>query len=317
MTSPSNTPTHLRPARVVALTALLIVMWSSTFTTIKVALAYATPMVFAATRCLVGGAVLAAVALVLRRTPRLRAHAGAYALVTTFNVAGFIGLQTLAIQLLPSGLAAILIYLQPVITVLLSQPLLGERVGPTKVIGAAIAFAGVTTLSLGGPGGRHFTVVGIVLGAAAALCWSLGTLALKRYAGQIDPLWGIAVPFLAGGAILLSVSPAFGPVTIAWTADFGWSMLYTALIGTAASWLVWLTLLTHGDASTASVSIFLVPVLAIVFGVLLLGEALPPTTYAGAALVVLGVYLVNRRRRAVRPRSGPPDGTAPGRRPGG
>ena len=60
---------------------------------------------------------------------------------------GFFGLQTLAIDHLPSGYASLLLYLQPVLTVLLAAPLLGDALTPARLVGALTAFVGVAVVS--------------------------------------------------------------------------------------------------------------------------------------------------------------------------
>ena len=100
---------------------------------------------------------------------------------------GFFGLQTLAIDHLPSGYASLLLYLQPVLTVLLAAPLLGEALTPARLVGALTAFVGVAVVSLHPD--RTVTTVGIALGVAAAVCWSLGTITAKRVRPRVEPLW--------------------------------------------------------------------------------------------------------------------------------
>lgn len=282
-------------ARRTALTvAALVVAWSSTFTAITVAVADCPVAMLAGLRCLVGGAALGAVALVGGRRPRLGEGAGVYAWLTAFNVLGFFGLQTLSLAHLPSGLAAILIYLQPVVTVLLARPLLGEPVGLSRVTGAVLAFLGIVVVGLESLAGST-SILGIVAGAGAAVCWSFGTITVKRTVGRVDPLWSVALPFLAGGVLLTAVGMLVPSEAIRWSPRFAVAFSWTALVGTALAWLWWFSLVRSGQASTAAVNLFLVPILAVVLGIVLLGERLHPSLYAGIALVCAGVFVVNRR----------------------
>ena len=84
---------------------------------------------------------------------------------------GLFGLQTLAIDHLPSGVASLLLYLQPVLTVLLAAPLLGDPLRLRRVLGAVVAFAGLAIISLQPDGA--LSAVGVTLGVGAAVCWSL------------------------------------------------------------------------------------------------------------------------------------------------
>ncbi|HET7388774.1 MAG TPA: DMT family transporter [Nocardioidaceae bacterium] len=137
----------------VALTILLILAWGSTFAAVKVGVESAPPILFAGLRSVIGGAVMTVLAGVLGGPPRLRAHLGDYGLLTLLNVVAFFGLQTLAILALPSGLAAVLIYLQPVLTGVLASPLLGEVLTGAKALGLLLGFAGIVLVSVGALGG--------------------------------------------------------------------------------------------------------------------------------------------------------------------
>lgn len=292
---------HLTRGRVLVFTALLILMWSLTFTTIKLTLRDMSPMLLAGTRCIVGGLVVSLVAVALGRRPAVKGHLTAYGILTATNVVGFVGFQTAAIRILPSGLAAILVYLQPVLTVFLAKALLGERLTTIKVVGAFVAFGGIVLIGAGGLQG-HVSALGLALGVLSAVAWSLGTVSLKRYAGHIEPMWSVGIPFLTGGVLLTAAAPLLEDPWVRWTGSLVGAFTFTAVVGSGLAWLTWFTLLRHGDASTAAANIFIVPVLAIVFGVLLLGEQLTVTAALGAVLVVLGVRLVNRPPRpAVRP----------------
>ncbi len=275
-------------------TALLILAWGSTFTSIKIALEGCPPLVLAATRCLVGGALLALVALAAGRRPGLRGNLGPYAVLALLNVVGFFGLQVLAIDHLDSGYASLLLYLQPVITVLLARPLLGDPLGPVRVLGALTAFAGVAVVSLRHDG--EVSTSGIVLAVATAISWSLGTIAVKRTASRVEPLWAVALPLLGGGVLLAAAAAVTGGGSdgLDLTPRVGGAIAWTTLVGTALAWLLWMHLVTTGEVGRVAVSIFLVPVVAVVLGWLLLDEQLGWPLVAGTVLVCAGVFAVNR-----------------------
>ena len=274
------------------ITALLILAWGSTFTSIKIALEGCPPLVLAATRCLVGGGLLALVALAAGRRPGLRSNLGPYAVLALLNVVGFFGLQVLAIDHLDSGYASLLLYLQPVITVLLARPLLGDPLGPARVVGALTAFAGVAVVSLRHDG--EVSSYGIALAVATAVCWSLGTIAVKRTASRVEPLWAVALPLLSGGILLAAAAAVAGSDGLDLTPRVGAAVVWTTLVGTALAWLLWMHLVTTGEVGRVAVSIFLVPVVAVVLGWLLLDEQLGWPLVVGTVMVCAGVFAVNR-----------------------
>jgi drug/metabolite transporter (DMT)-like permease len=271
---------------------VLILAWGSTFAAVKVGLEHAPPVLFGGIRSVVGGLVVMMIALRLGHGARVRENLRWYCLLTLLNVIGMFGLQVLAIQELPSGLAAVLIYLQPVLTGVLAGPLLGERVGRAAYVGLVLGFAGIAAVGLGALDG-HVSVAGVCYALGTALAWSLGTIVVKR--APVDLWWAVALPFTVGGVVLCALGAAVEGVAITWTPGFVVALAYSTFIGTSLSWGLWFALIGAGEATRAAAMIFFVPLVSLVIGTLFLDEVLHASLIVGAALVVLGVWLVNRR----------------------
>ncbi|MDQ3841731.1 MAG: DMT family transporter [Actinomycetota bacterium] len=277
--------------------ALLVVFWGSAFTTIKVALGYAPPVLFAGTRTLLCGAVMTLAALVWGGSANLRRDWAIYLLLAGFNVVGFMGLQTFAVLYMPSGWAAVVIYLQPILVGLLAFLILGEYLSTTKVVGLLSGFSGVVAVSAGSLSGASLgTPLGVAFGVGSAVGWAFGTVYFKKYGERLSTLWAVALPFSLGGIFLTGLGLVLEPFSdISWNQTFVASWLYTVLVGTALAWMLWLGLVRAGEASQVSAYVFFVPLVSILLGVLFLGEPLSPWLLVGAILVVSGIYLVNRR----------------------
>jgi O-acetylserine/cysteine efflux transporter len=271
---------------------VLILAWGSTFAAVKIGLDDAPPLLFGGIRSVGGGLVVMAVALRLHRVLDVRDNVRWYALLTLLNVIGMFGMQVLAIQELPSGLAAVLIYLQPVLTGVLAGPLLGEQVGRGALLGLVLGFAGILAVGLGALGG-HVSGIGVVYALLTAVSWSLGTIVVKR--APVDLWWAVALPFTVGGLVLCAVGVAVEGAAITWTPAFVAALAYSTLIGTSLAWALWFALIDAGEATRTAAVIFFVPLVSLVIGVLVLDEDLHPSLVVGAVLVVLGVWLVNRR----------------------
>lgn len=276
----------------------LVLVWGSSFPVIKVGLDHAPPMLFAGLRTVLGGGIVALAAALWEGRPSLRKGAlGVVAVAATLNVVMFIGFQTLTVMYLPSGSAAVLIYLQPILTGALAWVFLGEELTPRRSAGLLLGFAGVVAVSSGSFVGG-LSPAGVALGVLSALSWSLGTVYFKRARGSGSMLWFVALMFLAGGAVLTAAGLVFEQWSgIAWNAEFVASLLYVASAGVGLAWLLWLELVSRGEASRVSAYIFFVPLVSIVLGAAFLGEELSYTLALGAALIVSGIYLVNRRTR--------------------
>jgi drug/metabolite transporter (DMT)-like permease len=284
----------MTPRTYVAGIVLLVLAWGSTFAAVKVGLDDAPPVLFGGIRSVLGGALMALVALARSGRPRLRETWRPYAVLTLLNVVLFFTLQTLAILELPSGLAAVLIYLQPVLTGVLAAPLLGESLTRLKVVGLLVGFGGIVVVSAGALEG-HVSLLGVGYAVVGALVWSLGTIAYKWYAGRVDVWWSVALPFLVGGIVLTAGGAAVEGIAITWSPGFVVAFLYASLVGTAMSWSLWFALVGAGEAGRTASYIFFVPLVSLLIGAVALHESLGASLLVGAALVILGVHLVNRR----------------------
>jgi drug/metabolite transporter (DMT)-like permease len=281
--------------------ALLVLFWGSAFAVVKVGLGYSPPLLFAGLRTLIGGLAMVLAAFLWGGGANLHRDWPVFLVLALFNVVLFIGFQTYAIVYLPSGSAAVLVYLQPILVGLLAWPILGETLTVAKITGLLLGFSGIVAVSAGSFSGAASALspLGVTLGAVSALCWALGTVFFKKYEARVSTLWAVAVPFVAGGAVLtafgLSVEE-WGEIT--WNTSFVASILYSGLVGISLAWVIWFALVRAGEASQVASYIFVVPLTAVLIGVLFLDEPLGYTLLIGAAFVVSGIYLVNREPRS-------------------
>lgn len=278
---------------------VLVAVWGSSFPVIKVGLEYTPPILFAGLRTLLGGAFVGIAAAAWRVRPDFgRGAAKVIAVSAALNVVFFIGFQTLAVMYLPSGSAAVLIYLQPILTGFLAWAFLGEELSRMKLSGLFLGFGGVVAVSSGSFYGG-LSPLGVSMGVLAALSWSLGTVYFKRVQDRGSMLWLVAAMFVAGGAVLtlggILVEPAGA---ISWTREFALSLSYISVAGVGVAWMLWLGLVSAGEASRVSAYIFVVPLVSVALGAAFLGEELSYSLLVGAVLIVTGIYFVNRRGRA-------------------
>lgn len=274
--------------------ALLVVFWGSAFSVVKVGLEYSPPMLFAGLRTLIGGSVMLLVAAVWRGDPHIKRDWRIFLLLAAFNVAFFIGFQTSAILYLPSGTAAVLVYLQPILVGLLAWMILGEPLSAAKIVGLVLGFSGIVAVSTGSLSGV-ISPLGVAFGVSSAFFWAMGTVFFKRYEDRISTMWAVALPFVIGGSVLT----AFGTAIESWSevsfsAPLFASLAYVSLIGIATAWLLWFGLIRAGEASRVAAYVFFVPLVGIVVGAIFLDERLTLSLLVGTALIVCGIYLVNR-----------------------
>jgi drug/metabolite transporter (DMT)-like permease len=274
--------------------ALLVLFWGSAFSVVKVGLEYSPPMLFAGLRTLMGGLVILLVAVVWGGSPHLRRDWPVFLQLAAFNVVFFFGFQTLAVLYLPSGTAAVLEYLQPMLVGLLAWMILGESLSLAKIVGLILGFSGIVAVSAGSILG-NISPAGVAFGMGSAFSWALGTVFFKRYEARVSTMWAVAIPFVAGGMVLTLLSFAVESWSeVSPKATLFASLSYVSLVEIALAWLIWFGLVRAGEASRVAVYVFFVPLVSIVIGAIFLGERLTTSLLIGSVLIVTGIYVVNR-----------------------
>jgi O-acetylserine/cysteine efflux transporter len=274
--------------------ALLVLFWGSAFSVVKVGLEYSPPMIFAGLRTLMGGLVILLVAVVWGGSPHLRRDWPIFLLFAAFNVVFFFGFQTLAVLYLPSGTAAVLEYLQPLLVGLLAWMILGESLSLAKIVGLILGFSGIVAVSSGTIFG-NISPVGVAFGAGSAVSWALGTVFFKRYEVRVSTMWAVALPFVIGGLVLTLLGFAIESWSeVSPTVTLFASLSYVSLVEIALAWLIWFGLVRTGEASRVAVYVFFVPLVSILLGAIFLDERLTLSLLIGTLLIVIGIYTVNR-----------------------
>jgi len=282
----------------VGLFVLLATLWGLSFPAISVGLSSLPPLLFAAFRYDVAAVLLLAYAVVCvdEWWPTGRNNLAAIAGGGMFLVAGngllFIGQQTV-----PSGVAAILQALVPIITALWALFLLGERLAPVGAVGVAIGFLGIgfvvqpdpSNLLAGDTVGR-LIIVGQVTSVA------LGGVLVQRAAPSIDRVSLTGWSMFLGAVILHVLSFGVGErpkPAIVGVVPVG-VVLYLGIFSTAVAFLIYFTILAEHGAFEAALVAYLVPVVATIVSVFVLEESIGLLTLLGFGLVAVGFALLKR-----------------------
>lgn len=278
--------------------ALLATLWGFSFLAIEVGLRSLDPILFAAFRYGIAAVLLLGYALARRvdwrpgGRPDIVAILGGGVFLVAGNGLLFVGQQTV-----PSGVAAIMQGLVPVLTSLWAFGLLpGERLSAAGALGIALGFLGVAFIVRPDPanllGGD---AVGRLLIFAQAASVALGGVIIQWAGPSLDRAalsgWSMAV----GGAVLHGVSYAIGePFALPATAA-GWAAVaYLGVFATALAFGIYFFLLEVRGAIETSLVAYLVPVVATVAGVAVLDESVTAPTLVGFLLVFAGFALLKR-----------------------
>ncbi|HYY62738.1 MAG TPA: DMT family transporter [Burkholderiales bacterium] len=285
---------HL-PARLWWLLGALTLAWGFNWTAMKVALAEVPPWTFRSLCLGLGSAVLF---LVLRlggqRIAWPRGQWRRLWVLALLNITGWNILVAFGLTMIASGRASILAYTMPVLAVPLSVWLLGERLTAAKALGLALGIAGLALL-LGGA----YRAIGAaplgslaVLGAAAS--WALGAVLQKKYPVAMPAAPYTAWLMLLGGLPIFAGALALEhPGTLAHVgtrALFGTA--YNVLIAFAFAHWAWIKLATSVSVTVFSLSILIIPVVAVLSGVVFLGERPDSAEMAALALVLASLATV-------------------------
>jgi drug/metabolite transporter (DMT)-like permease len=276
--------------------AAFCLLWSSAFSVAKFAMADCPPLLLLTARFLLAGLLMLGAAAVYRTPFNLsRRDFAIFAALGVANQAVYLGLGYVGMRGISSGLSALIISANPVLTAVLAASFLGERMTWRKVTGLVLGIGGVAFVVQNRLAGGAEHLSGIVLTIAALVSLVGGTILFKRFAPNGNLWIGNGVQSLAAGLALAPV--AFGAESVADVVP-SWRLLaafaYLVLLVSVLAYLLWFRILAVSGATAASSYHFLMPPLGLLFGWLLLGEPVAPLDLIGIVPVALGIYLVTR-----------------------
>lgn len=294
--APSDRP--LRPWVVPSLVALLCLVWGSTWWAIRVCLEDQPPLSSAALRFALAGAVMAALVRQLAPVDGLPAPPRWLWLAAGLcSFAGAYGVLYVAEQTVPSGVAAVLWAVFPLLMAGSGVLLLGERLRPSQALGFVVSFAGIVAVFGGDLGGAPTGDALLLL--ASPVVSATGTTLVKKFGRGTSSLLLNRNGMLFGAALLGAAAFACEqPLAMRWTWQVVAATLYLAVFGTALTFGVYFWLLQRVPASRLALVSYVTPVLAVLLGVAVGDGDAGPSLWLGAALVVGGVALVVQPRRA-------------------
>ncbi|MBV8621700.1 MAG: DMT family transporter [Curvibacter sp.] len=280
-------------------------IWGGTFVAGRIVSAQLPPATAAFARYVLASLALLAVLQfsqglgVLRRIT-LRQLLGTLGLgatgILTYNLLFFS-----ALSFLPAGRTALIVALNPVVTLLLAAALLGDRLPPSRWGGMALALLGVWVVVTHGDLGqlRQSLGRGELSMLGAVLAWAAYTLLGRRVLRDLSPLVATLLASLWGTLFLGVAALPEWPLVHwqAFTPAVGLSLLFLGVIGTAVAFVWYYEGITRLGAARTVIFNNLVPVFSVLFGWLMLGEPISASLLAGGALAVAGVFLVNRAGR--------------------
>lgn len=221
----------------------------------------------------------------------------ALVLVLTYGLlafAAFYGCLYWAMQEVPAGIAAVVLAVGPLVTLLLAVAHGMERLSRRALVGALIALTGSLIIFF------QPSSIGFGWGSFAVLCVAAllasEAVVVSKLAGGLHPVAINFVGMSAGAAALLVVAKLAGERLALPTDDEAQVALVYLVGATVGLFLLALVVVQRWTASATSYAFVLMPVVAIALGAVLADEAIAVTTIVGGAIVGAGVYVGAFRR---------------------
>lgn len=282
----------------VLLLLILGVIWGSSYLLIKVAVADVPALTLVAGRLTLATLIMGSFLRILGLSmPRDRRMWQVYLVLGLLNTALPYSLISWGEQHIPSVLAALLSAVMPIFTVILVY-FFGEdeKVSLAKIGGVIIGFAGVGLLILPElDQGIQASFWGQLAVASASLSYAGAAIYARRRLRGEPPLLSTTGQLASGMFLMVPLSLIFDrPFSLSPSVSALASWLGLVIFGTVIAYILYFVLIERTSATFVSLVTYIIPISGLVFGALVLDEALSISMVGSLALILLGVLLVRR-----------------------
>ncbi|MEU4396135.1 EamA family transporter [Kribbella sp. NPDC023855] len=198
---------------------------------------------------------------------------------------------------LDAGTAAMLVHIAPLLIALLAGLTLGEGFPRQLVIGSLVAFGGVVLIGLSTSTGRAETW-GVILCIIAAIGYAVGVVTQKPLLTRLPAAQVTWLACMIGTLACLPYAPALTSELRTASASTIWWVVYLGAFPTALGFTTWAFALRRTTAGRMGVTVYAVPVVAILLAWLFLGEAPALLALIGGTLCLAGVAISRRTGKA-------------------
>jgi drug/metabolite transporter (DMT)-like permease len=303
--------THASRAQIIAAFASIYLVWGSTYLAIRYAIETIPPFTMGGVRFLVSGVMLYVWAR-YRGAPRpTRLNWRNAAIAGAFLLLGGNGAVVWAEQFVPSGLTALLVSILPFWLVII------EWVRPPRrrpsglvLVGLVLGFVGIIVLigpgNLGGDG--DVPLLGALVLILGSLSWAIGSFWSRDAELPKSGLLTTGMEMLAGGALLFIAGVVSGELSgfdiHRVSRDSAIGLLYLITFGSLIGFTSYIWLLDKVSPAILGTYAYVNPIVAVLLGWAIAGEALSIRTGVAAAIVICAVALITSARSATAAQSG-------------
>jgi len=279
--------------------ATICLIWGTTYLVLRIAVVDFPPFLFVALRQTVAGLLLVGFVFALMKVEMpSKAYLVRQAIAGFFMISMGNGLVAWAEVHIPSGVAAVICSLMPVVVILINLGLnQDERPTIPIMLGVALGLIGIIMIF-----GEHLAefgnvdyILGVIVTGVGVICWAGASIWLKKHSANSNPFLNAGLQMFFGGLWLFPISLIFDDLSnIPWTAEIFYSWTYLIIFGSIIAYACYSYVLRKLPMTIVSLYAYINPIVAVILGWVVLNEKLNAKIAVGILLTVAGIYIVNR-----------------------
>lgn len=276
---------------------IFVFLWSTGFIISKMGLPYAEPLGFLSVRFGIAAIILLIIQLLLsksRRKPISPVEIFHSAVAGVLLQAVYLGGVFSSIALgIGAGLSALIVGLQPLITVVLASLWLKESLSLQKISGIILGLAGVAlVITERGQLDGELSILGLLLCVGSLLGITVGAVYQKRFCVNTPLLPSVTVQYVASVAVLLPLAMMTETLQFDWQPRFIFSLAWLIFALSLGAVFILMWLIRRGEAGRVATLFYLVPPVVAIEAWVLFDESVSAMLIAGTGLCIAGVAAV-------------------------
>jgi len=282
----------------IALGAICLI-WGTTYLVLRIAVLAFPPFLFVTIRQLLAGGLLIMFMLLSGKAvwPD-RGHVVRQAVAGFFMISIGNGLVAWAEMYIPSGVAAIICSLMPMMVILINLAVnKQERPTVAILIGVLLGLGGIVMIF-----GEHLVEfskqeykLGILVIFVAVISWAGGSVWLKKRGNDGNAFLNAGLQMFFGGIWLIPGALIFDDLSrVSWSAEAVYSLIYLVLVGSVVAYACYSYVLRKLPMTVVSLYAYVNPIVAVILGWIVLSEKLNLRIGVAIIITVAGIYIVNR-----------------------
>lgn len=282
---------------IIWLTLLLCFIWGFNWVVMKTAVDFFPPVTFSAIRFLLGSAILLLFCFYKKIPLPKKGDWKWYALCGFLQTAFVFIVNQIALQYVDAGVTSLIGFTMPFWLAVLAHYTTDEKLNVVKIAALIMGIIGLFFVLDVNPFNMQFEgyiLLMQLLVLIGSIGWAVSNLVVKKVLQNRDKLQFTTYQMVIGTLILCLYSLLFERgQPIYWETTAFLLILFAGVIASSFAFVLWFYILQKWDASKASISLLLVPVIGVISGWLVLGEQITFTIVIGIILIASGIGLVN------------------------